>query len=385
MNLLRHLFFTFFSLLLVGCGYQYQLSKGKLKAVSEQEIIPFHFEKDMIFLEVFVNGKKKRFILDSGAPNVIDDDLQKEFNFKEVYSTNFKDASNRSSKLVMVKIDKISFGAIEVKNTVAAVADFSQFSCYNIDGIIGTNIMSFFDWKIDYEQELATLYKSGIPADSLDSFGISIPFFSNLQKSPFFKLHLGNITFNKVEVDLGSNGGINLQKWNQFDLENYKEKYQIFGETSVGIHGPILDTTLVVEVDNVSFGDYPIPKTLITVKPTSTSKVGNRFLKNYDLLLSWSREAIYLKQNTPLEYDRDNEILYLGWKEGQLYVKAFTQDLSELVESGDRIIELDGKNTNQISEIDYCEIKSGNLKNIRLKIEKFRGHETIELLVDKVL
>ncbi len=373
--------------MLSSCGYKAQLRKGNLQPVAEVEEISFDFQDNLIFLEVFINGHKKRFILDSGAPNVIDFHIQEEFDLKPVFETGFYDAASRSVNLEMVKIDHIKFGSIEVENTVAAVADFSKFTCLNIDGIIGTNIMSLFDWKIDYQKEKAQLFKSGIPLDSLEGFGSGIPFFTSSQKSPFIKMTVGNTTFNKVEIDLGSNGGIGVQRWKQFTADNFESDSWVYGETSVGIHGPILDTTVLVIANDMYFGTFPVPTSKMTVKPSSTSKIGNRFLKNYQLILSWKNEAMYLKNTQIPITELDKNVVYLGWKEGEVYIKGYSKESEfseKKIEIGDRVLRVYNLDVCYIDQFNFCLLKDYWKEKVLLQIEKSEGQEVIELVVDHI-
>ncbi len=371
----------------MACGYKAQLKKGRFLSHAKIVKVPFQLNANMLFVDVLINGSPKRFILDSGAPNVIDQHIQDELNFKVVYDTGFKDALNRSRNLEMVKVDSLKFGEVTILNSVAAVADFSKFTCLNIDGIIGTNIMSHFDWEIDYTNEIATLFKGGIPTDSLQEYGKEIPFTMNAQKSPFIDLKVGKTTFHKVEIDLGSNGGIGINKWKSFEPDNFTDHTWVYGETSIGIHGPITDTTRLVRIEDAFLGEYAIEDTKMTVKPTSTSKIGNRFFKNFDLILSWSREAMYLKANRALSTNLNKDNVYLGWKEDGLYIKGFTAEsaLREFgIEIGDKVLKVADINTTHIAMAKFCSLKEGWNGNVKLLVEKVNSQEIIELVVNIV-
>ncbi len=379
--------YPLFFLFLLSCGYKAQLNKGKLLSVKDVEEVPFQFRDNFIYVEVKINGKDKLFILDSGAPNVIDKSIQEELGFKKVYDTEFQDAASRSRKLEMVKIDHIKFGDIEIKNSVAAVADFSKFTCLDIDGIIGTNIMSLFDWKIDYVNEVAQLYRNGIPMDSLKEFSAPIPLRMNVQKSPFIKMQVGNTTFNSVDIDLGSNGGIGVQRWDQFNLNNYPDNNWVYGETSMGIHGPITDTTRIVPMDNITLGNYSIPKTRMTIKPTSTSKIGNRFLKNYELILSWKKEAMYLKNVSEPDTTWNKNVVYLGWKNNEIYIKGYSKD-SKIqdhgIAIGDKVIRVFNLAIDELDESNFCFLKSVWKGQVLLQVDKTETCECVELIVEEI-
>ena len=88
----------------IGCGYNASLKKGTVIAEKGMHVMPVSYEKGLLFVEVFINGQKKRFIIDSGAPNVVDDDLRQALNLKKVTETGFKDSGSGSSRNEIVKI-----------------------------------------------------------------------------------------------------------------------------------------------------------------------------------------------------------------------------------------------------------------------------------------
>ena len=139
------------------------LAQGDLLLADSIETLEFDFEHGMLFTTVTIETVPYRFIIDSGSPTAIDVAVQDEFDFPKQYKVKFKDAAGLKRRIEIVEIDQLKLGGIVLSAVHAGVTDFSGFKCLNIDGIIGADIMQFFDWEIDYESEIATLHRYGIP------------------------------------------------------------------------------------------------------------------------------------------------------------------------------------------------------------------------------
>ncbi len=361
--------FFFSSAILSGCSYYSQLKKGSFKYSGGQQELDLDYHKRLLFVEVMINGKKKRFILDSGAPNVIDKSLQDEFDFKRMGSIGVNDVGGRSNKMDYVKIPELKMGMITVKNTVAIVGDFSHFTCYGIDGIVGTNIMSHFDWKLDYENEKAYLYSEPIDPESLEGFEGPISMQPNQQFSPYIPMAVHDQESSRTLIDLGSAGAVSLKKWKGFDPESFVDQAYIYGASSIGMHGAVLGYANYVRLELVRFGDIDAGSSWGKASENSDFSIGNGFLENFDVVMSWKGNAMYLREVNEPEIELPDQTLYLGYRDGGAYVKAYSSGLTmDAAEIGDRIDQLNGTPMQNITEEEFCDILEEPLEEVSVSV-----------------
>src|SRR5690606_13265934 len=68
--------------------------KGKIVQRNYFEEISFEVVHDKIIVPITIDNKTYRFILDTGAPNLISEKVAKEINLKSHQSISIKDANN---------------------------------------------------------------------------------------------------------------------------------------------------------------------------------------------------------------------------------------------------------------------------------------------------
>ncbi len=354
---------------LSGCGYYAQLKRGSFKHSGDVQEIDLNIKKRLLFVEVMINGKKKRFIIDSGAPNLIDQKLQDEFGFKKLGSIGVNDVGGRTKNMIYVKVPELKMGGITVKNTVAIVGDFSKFTCFGIDGIIGTNVMSHFDWKLDYSSKKAFLYPDPILQEELEKFLGPIEMLPNRQNSPYVEMAFQGGESKRTLIDLGSAGSISIRKWEGFSSSGFLESGWIIGESSIGMHGSISDTAEYVYLNQISFDGIDAGPSMGKVTNSSDYSIGNGFLANFEVIMSWSAKAMYLRPVGEPLIQLPEKTLYLGYKEGGAYLKAFSSGLDlNKAEIGDRIDQLNSNRMQGITEEEFCEIMDQPLENVKVSV-----------------
>lgn len=368
----KYFVFTLFfvaSVILSGCSYYSHLKKGSFEYSGEQQELDLDYNKRLLFVEVMINGKKKRFILDSGAPNVIDKSIQDEFDFKRIGSIGVNDVGGRTNKMDYVKIPELGMGTITIRNTVAIVGDFSHFTCYGIDGIIGTNIMSHFDWKLDYANEKAYLYSEPIDPESLQDFRGPISMQPNQQFSPYIPMAVHDQESSNTLIDLGSAGAISLKKWKGFNPESFVDHANVFGVSSIGMHGAVNGSANYVRLELVRFGDIDAGSSWGKASETSGFSIGNGFLENFDVVMSWKSHALYLRAVDEPEIELPDQTLYLGYSDSGAYIKAYSTGLTmDAAEIGDRIDELNGAPMQNITEEEFCDILEKPLEEVSISV-----------------
>lgn len=325
---------SFLIILLVtsSCGYYSSLRKGKVKTENQVHSMPMTYENGLLFVEVWINDQKKRFIIDSGAPSVVDDDISKALNLKKVLETGFKDSGGGSSRNKIVKVNSFKFADVEIKNTVAAVIDFDRFGCYDIDGILGTNILRLFDWKLDFVNKKVVFYAPS-QTDAIiakEGFTQSLPLTINKQFTPYIDVKHKDKVF-KAKFDLGSTKSVSLPS--EF-METDTLKHFVFGEVGKGAFSKTIDTTFYFYSNDIQLGDVELDHMFCSVSSkTNHGWLGTRSIENSVTLISWSKKKMFIKPhhifNRNLPY---NQLYFDQDINDQVYIKAKSASDIELFE-----------------------------------------------------
>ena len=193
-------------MLITACGIKAHSRKGVVDSSARSYVIPFEYKDNLIYVNVVINGKSWRFLLDTGATNVIDQRIFDEGDFKQIDDLSIGDSNKQRRNLKIVKVPEIEIGGMRMQNSAAIVADLSTLLCYEVDGLIGSNLLAKFEVEIDYEKEELILSRDAVQTSYLEEFDIAIPFRPSAQRVPkltiqWLKWQRGGVTF-----DTGSSG-----------------------------------------------------------------------------------------------------------------------------------------------------------------------------------
>ena len=120
--------------------------------------IPFEMSGKLIMVDVMLNGKKRKFILDSGAPQVILNSrytAEKDTTEKRILSLS-KGVSGNISGMDIQQVKSLDFAGIQLKNEKVITLDIShleQALDNKIYGLIGYDLIKDYDILFDYENK----------------------------------------------------------------------------------------------------------------------------------------------------------------------------------------------------------------------------------------
>src|SRR5690606_7388501 len=83
---------------------KYTLNVGKIKQKKYHNTFDFENVKGKIIIDVKINNKIRKFILDTGAPTSISAEIKSEGKFKQIINSELKDANGKSGNIDAVQI-----------------------------------------------------------------------------------------------------------------------------------------------------------------------------------------------------------------------------------------------------------------------------------------
>lgn len=286
---------------LSACGVKWTeaLSYGSIGITEFSESVDFTIESGLIFAPVRIKGETYRFLLDSGAPFSVSEELQNRFMYKVVSTGNIVDSDRNKNSVDYVQVDTIHIGSIAFIEQTAFVGDFKAnpiLECLHIDGIIGSNLMRHCNWIIDQDNNVLTL--ASMVDDRVKESAEVVPFRADNQFDIMMDIDAGQSTLKNIKLDYGSNGAISIPEklFNLLDeKEEFKEVMVDRGVKQTGLVGkPVPINRKSVIVDSVGFGAMRLNN--VELRTGKSSLLGNQILSSYLVSIDWNTKQLYFKK-----------------------------------------------------------------------------------------
>lgn len=372
----KRILFIICTFLIVGCNSTKRFyNSGFVNSENEIEKIDLNIINDLPFCKVEIEGKTYNFLVDTGAPTAISEEIFQNLNIKESHKSSMSDSQNKKKQEKFTIIPQIKIGNLIFKNIGSAVLKFDnfEFKCFGFDGIVGANLLSQLHCEFNY-QENKILVSRNITKFSIDKYDFILNFKPKNQKTPIIngKIFNKNLSFT---FDTGFGGNIKIPN----DLDYYKNKVSedkfvlSNGINSISLYGKS-EVNKSIELKNNIFIDKLTFKDELIDTGESTL-IGNQFLKNYIFLIDWKSNKIYFKNiiNNDKKELKSFGFSYL-FDEGRALVVSKIENKNIPINLGDEIIKIDDFDFTLIKNEDVC-------KYYLNKIEKDK--EMIEILIKR--
>ncbi len=355
--------------------------KGSIVQKKYYELIQFESVYEKIIIPVSINGKTYRFLLDTGAPNLISNEVMQVLNSDSSKKIVVNDANNLNQSMQSLVIPRIEIGKLIFENQVALAFDIKNhniLSCLNIDGFIGSNLLRNSILKIDKNNQ------SIIITDQIELLNTlvmpsKIKLFGT-QKAPYIEFEFIGKNKEKasdmVLFDTGMDGLYDMSNraFSAFENQNIFEiKGKCEGLSGIGLFGlgkPSLQKLVLVE--NAILNNKSIKNLYISTTDDSNSRIGLEFLNYGNVILDFKKKNFYFEAIDSIVLSKDVPKFSPTILENKFIIGlVWDENLSEQIKFGDEIISVDNL---KISEMKVCEIlklskhlKTKNLYTIEIK------------------
>ena len=361
--------FLFLLLLCCACGSSRYWYAGTVTYADLRQELPFEYIFNELFVTVQLDGNDYRFIVDTGAPTVIDQRVQEIHRFEVNKVANVNDSQGNSKKQDYVALPLLTCGGLTAVSTNAIVSDFSAFTCMNIDGILGANVMRQYDWEIDYEDEVFRLYTPEESATRAADFPIAFPFVPKSTGTPSVAVTIGDEVIRPVTFDTGSTGTITLPSRRVADPATYLDEMKFYGLGTRGLFGRHLDTARYVLTHRLLLGNTPIDTTRIYLPNSRKALMGNEFLDDYRVLVRWSTQTIHLLPVAEVSDQLPTRLHAFSWENDTLrYSRGTLHDPLVDWPVNSVVTALGNRSVLPISEQDYCALSLDSLLLISVRL-----------------
>jgi predicted aspartyl protease len=382
MNKIYVLFIAFSSF---SFAQNIDLNKGNTKEESYYTEIQFEYVNGKIIIPILINEKTYRFLLDTGAPNLITKKLAETLKQKSLQEIKVSDANDNKSSMNFVELPNITIGNVVFENSVALSSNDDGnlvFDCFNLDGFIGSNLLRNSILQIDTRNKTLIITNDEKKLKLNKKNSIELSLIGN-QSSPYIWIKLKGKNSGKEQVllDTGMKGFYDISNRNYSLLKNeniFKIISTGIGSKEIGLFGNSKDSEQLkiflpeMKISNSSFLNI----STITTNDKN-SRIGIELFENGIATLDFKNKKFYFDQygiNTDLNEKQ------LGFSATILNQKlsigiVWDEKLKDKIFSGDEIIEINGKNYENYLLCDLINKKSifKEIEIVNIKIRNKSG------------
>lgn len=273
-------------------------SQGSVVQKNFCDTIPFTLVKSKMIVSVVLNGKSRKFLVDTGATLMISEEIQAEMKNVVLGNNYLIDISNLRKQMPVVLVRSLQLGNLTFRKVPAVVASLKKvpfLNCLDCDGIIGSNLLRNCIVQIDLTQ------KHLILTDHLKKIDLSNAFETPLrldgQSSPVIVLKLyENLQFEAL-FDSGSDDFIGISPSNTekgINNGNIKILNRGFGAGAIGINGiGAEDVQTRISIANVSFGKITINDFVAIVSAESNDYIGIELCEYGTVTIDYLNKKFY--------------------------------------------------------------------------------------------
>ncbi|MCF8237591.1 MAG: retroviral-like aspartic protease family protein [Saprospiraceae bacterium] len=263
--------------------------------------IPFRMERGKILVTVRIGNADRTFLVDTGAPFMVDVALAEEMGYTVVGSKGLKDAAGNTTRVNTLEVPELVLGEVRFSNLHALVYDFhnSLLGCFGIDGIIGSNLLSKsviqFDWKAGRMILTDDAHRLGL--EVAESIKIRV---DKKQSSPYVPVRLQERIRIWSLLDTGSDDFYTIS---QQDLAAVQAKghltaaplSQASGSASLGlIGGNDSDKELLIDAGSLALEQVRVAANVaIESNQDQDSRLGTQLLERGTLTIDYKKRRVW--------------------------------------------------------------------------------------------
>lgn len=336
--------------------------EGTINHKNHLEVVDFEIFKGKIIIPVSINNKPYRFLLDTGAPNIISERLQKDLKLKTINESLIVDANNNKDTLKIVNLPSLNIGKLSFENNISLVSDFHNhqlLQCYDIDGFIGSNLFGNTAIKISLKEKklyITDKVKNLNPKTK----GIKLQLIGS-QLAPYINIDLegknGEKGSEDVLIDTGMDGIYDISN-RAFSVSRSKEIYSQensdIGSGSVGLFGNTEEQEQYqVIIPKIKINKATLANVSAYTMNDNNSRIGLKLLEYGDIILDFKKKKFYFENTSEIQSENPTKLEFTV--EENTYMIGFVWDekLKEQIRYGDKVLRIDHLN---IKEMEVCEM-----------------------------
>lgn len=362
---------------------------GELKEKKYLEIVDFEIVKGKIIVPVVIKGETYRFLLDTGAPNIISERLYKKSGSELLTQTPIKDANNNIDTMKVVRLSELNLGNLTFENSTSLVSDLENhdlLKCFEIDGFIGSNLFKNTVVKISLKEKKLYITDNVKNLKPLTK-GIKLQLVGG-QASPYIKANIKGENNKKateaVLIDTGMDGlyDISDRVFKIFDAENiFSNRRSALGSGSIGIFGKAEIETR----HQITIAEFGIDKSVFkdlsaTTTDDNNSRIGLNLLKYGDITIDFKKQKFYFENTSEIQLKAPEKISYILEDSKLIIDFVWDETLKDKIQHGNQVIRIDNLDIKNMEICELLTIKEYTRNKISYELEVLNNENEIVII-----
>jgi hypothetical protein len=346
----------------------FSFNQGQAEKENYYTQIPYQDVNGKIVVEVLLNGKLRKFIVDTGAPLSITENLSEELNLEVLGYNNMSDANGVEDSVKAVSLSGIDIGGVVFNDIPAIVKDWDAYSCFGADGMIGSNLLRNSIIRFDSEEKIITL-TDNYSVNQFLGKGISAKMkLDSIQSTPIITIYLINEKTNtsashELLFDTGDNSFYTVSVDNyRFFEEKVAGLFNLFadgeGMHKISLYENVNQQHYLLEAPELLINGVNFKNILAPTTHAENSRIGSAILTCGSVTLDYINKTFYFCPTPHSTQDiwgiapvlKDNKFVV-----GVIWDKS----LRDKVNPGDEILKVGDTDYQSAS---FCDFVNANMR-----------------------
>ncbi|MDB5158702.1 MAG: Aspartyl protease [Mucilaginibacter sp.] len=342
-------------------------NKGGTESTNYYEEIPYEYINGVMFLTSEINGIKRKFVFDTGAPVQITPELFDELKPEIINHTEISDATGKKTTLNIVSLAALKLNNLSFTGIPALVSSSSLYKCWHIDGIIGSNILRKSIVQILPAKHLIILTDDETKL-SLNK-KMQLPLITGEPQSyPFFNIQLANKKTQTVGFDTGSPTFLRMTEAdasrfkNDDIIEKISTGYGINHMSLLGLQIP--DSLYRLKISSLIIAGCTFTNVVTETNKSRNTRIGTKILDYGKVTIDFIHHYFYFEPAVGV-VDLSEKLWPLKTvvADDKLVVGVVWGKLKDQIKSGDQIMTINDEPCQAISLCDWLNGKVEDMLN----------------------
>jgi hypothetical protein len=325
--------------------------------------LPYEMVNGKMFVQVNIKGKQHKFLFDTGAPVAISPKLLAELQLSETHKGSFTDVNGTTIPGSAVKLDSIKLGDVTFTGIPAITLFPDWYNCFNIDGVIGSNILRQSAVKLvsDRHVIIITDQPDKLALNKKHSVRLITNAKGNQQSDPQVEILLNGKVRLTLGFDTGDNGFLRFSDDLMQQLAKYKS-YDVvakgFGASTIGEIGSQANADkYLLKIPFINIGSARFDNLVTETNKGGIPGIGTKLLEYGDVTLDYISGKFYFDAKNELNAPDNKQWPFQPtYADGKLIVGLVWQKGTDRVKPGEQIIAVDDKD---LSHLTLCQLMDG--------------------------
>ncbi|MHA4809069.1 retropepsin-like aspartic protease [Flavitalea flava] len=351
------------------CGAQrITFNKGNTVSKNYYAEIPYEFMNGYLYVTAEINGVKRRFLFDTGAPVQITSELFKELQPDVVNTIEVNDVSGNKEHLDMVTLKEIKLQGLSFTGIPALVANSEIYACMHIEGIIGSNLLRNSIVRIEPGRHVIILTddETKLPLNKKNAVPLVI---GEPQSYPYFMMGITPKKSQLIGFDSGSPYFLVMAESHAkpFVKDNTFEKVSSgYGTSSRGLLGlQKKDSLYRLKLPSITIAGSVFTNLITETNKSNKTRLGTKILDHGIVTIDFINHFFYFEPTT-----ENNDLGEKLWplkpivSDNKLIIGVVWEKLKGQVNAEDQILAMDDVTS---ENMDLCEWLNTRLEQMMNK------------------